>query len=145
MTSNINWSEWWALQQSKTTVLVVLAVIGMAVLSKWMGTAGQEPQYSKKFIRQMKRLVQQASKWHTTARQDSDPTTRLVHANYALAYANVARALASDNSIEQITGINITELLYFLEDDQKKALQLMVHHCPQLKPTGVYTSGNAWM
>ena len=145
MPNAINWTEVWSAQQSKITALIIMTIVFIAVLSKWTGNAGRDPQYSPKFIRQMKRLVSQASKWHTTAQQDSDPTTRLVHSNYALAYANVARALASDSSIQQITGINVTELLYFLEEDQKKALQLLVHHCPQLKPTGVYTSGNAWM
>jgi len=135
--------DWWSLPQSKFTIIIIVGMVILGLLSKWTGQS--EPKYSKKFTRQLKRVVQQASKWHTTARQDMDPLVNLIHSNYALAYANVARAIASDGAIEGSTGIKLRELMYYLEEDQKRALQAVTQRCPDLRPTGIYTTGNAWM
>jgi hypothetical protein len=138
--------EWWSYPQSKITLFVVLSVFIIAMLSKWTASDSSiETKYSKRFMKQMNRVVQQASKWHTTSKQDSDPLMHLIHSNYALAYAQTARALAPDTAIEKVTGIRLAELLYHLEDDQNNALQALVNACPNIKPTGVYTTGSAWM
>jgi len=129
-------------------MLVIIGVVIVAILSKWTdhdSDAGSSSKYSKRFIKQINRVVQQASKWHTTSKQDIDPLLHLIHSNYALAYAQTARALAPDTLIEKTTGIRLTELLYYLEDDQRAALQSLVNVCPNVKPHGVYNTGSAWM
>ena len=137
--------EWWSLPQSKITLLVVVAVLVVALMSKWAGTEGG-PTYSKRFLKQLNRIVQQSMKWHSSAMQDSDPLVRLIHANYALAYAQAARSFTgADLSLERLSGVRVPDLMYALEDDQKKALQTVVNTCPQIRPTGMYTTGSAWM
>lgn len=138
------WKQWWSQTQTKITCLVVGCVVLVALLSKWTGN-GNDPQYSKQFMRQLNRVVQQASKWHTTSKQDIEPVVRLAHSNYALAYAQTARAIASDAALEKATGLKVDALIYHLENDQRQALQNLVNVCPQVKPTGIYTTGNAWM
>lgn len=138
------WKQWWALPQSKITLVVLLGVFVVAILSKWTGSNGT-PQYSRKFVKQLNRVVNQASKWHATSKQDIDPVLRLMHANYALAYAQTARSLASDASIENMTGIRLSELMYHLEDEQRESLQNLVAQCPNVKPSGILSTGSAWM
>jgi hypothetical protein len=141
----MDWSQWFSQPQSRVAITVIIGMIAVALLSRWSASANTTPQYSTKFVKQLKRVVSQASKWHTTARQDSDPMISLIHANYALAYANVARALAPESGTEQLLGIRLNELIYYLEADQKRALQSLASQYPGLKPSGIYTTGNAWM
>ena len=143
--AQFNWGDWWSQTPSKISVGVVGGLIGVALLSKWSHSQSSQPQYSAKYTKQLKRIISQASKWHTTARQDSDPMISLIHANYALAYANVARALAPETGSEKLTGLRLNELIFVLEEDQKRALQNIVTQNPNLKPSGIYTTGNAWM
>jgi hypothetical protein len=129
--------------QLKTTLLVMGCIFLLACLSKW--TEHTQPKQSKQMTRQLKRVMSQASKWHTTSRQDMDPVINLIHADYALAYANVARSLASEVALEKTSGIKIRDFVYQLESDQKKAVQNLVSQCPSLKPIGIFATGNAWM
>ena len=139
-----SFKTWWALPQSRITLLILFSVILIAILSKWTGS--NNPKYSQRFTRQMNRIVQQANKWHTTSKQDGEPILQLIHSNYALAYANVARALASDETIQQMSGVKLGGLIHYLEEDQQKALQKVMAQCPDVRPVGLYSgAASAWM
>jgi len=111
-------------------------IIAFAYLSKL--SFASQPKYSKSFLRQMDRLVKQAKRWHTSARQDSNRLMSLMHANSALSYANACRTLASDETLENISGVRINELMYYLEEDQQSAMRDLFQKYPQLKPNTVY-------
>lgn len=131
--------------QGKVTVGVLLVVTLISILSKWANNVEKTPLHTKSFSRLIKRLVQQSSKAHRTSQQDADPLLSLVHANYALVYASVARAIADDSTMEAATGLKPMDMIYSLENDQKRAIDQLVGMCPELKPPGVYAIGHAWM
>ena len=127
----------------RAALIVVAVVVVAALLSKW--TASSSPKYSKRFMKQVHNLVKQSQTWHATAKQDGNPIISLLHADYALAYARIARSLAGDKDIERISGVAVDELLFYLEEDQQQAIQALAQKCPSVKPEGMYAVGSGWV
>lgn len=122
--------------------IVILIVIGISLLSKW---SENTKQYSKPFIRKVKSLIEQATRWNSMAQQDTNAVVQLIHCNYALSYAQIARSLVSDSDIETITGIDIHELIYYLEECQSYAVKNIGTNCPAIKIEGVFSAGSGWV
>lgn len=139
MTTSVSW---WKQPCTKPTVLLFVALLGLVLISKWMATT--EPKYQKSLLKRIQRLVQQASRWHSTAQQDGDALVRLIHSNYAMAYSTCARSLVSESALDSISGLRWTTLVDRLEQDQRNAVQAVVQKCPTLKPQGTYHIGIAW-
>ena len=59
--------------------------------------------------------VEQALNWRRLAEQDGEPLVRYQHAVQAMAFLNVARSLASDEVIEQISHVDVRALARGLE------------------------------
>ena len=133
----------WKNTHFKISVGVVSLVLVLVILSKW--TASGRPVYNKRFEKQLKSILEQASRWHVTSKQDSNPLISLIHADYAVANANLLRSLAPEEDIQKLTGTNITEFLYLLEEDQKKAVQSVADQCPSVKPEGTYAISSGWI
>lgn len=121
--------------------MVLAVVVGLGLLSKW---SESDRQYSKPFIRKLKHLIEQATRWNALAQQDTNPLLQLVHCSYASAYAQVCRSVCSDRDIEHITGLDINELLYYLGECEAYALKNVGQHCPKMKIDGVYSLGSGW-
>lgn len=118
-------------------------ILLVALLSKW---SQRKNQYHKTFIEKTQVLVEQATRWNSLAQQDTHPIIRLIHSNYALAYAQVTRNLISAEDIETITGIDINELCHYLEDCQAQALQKIGHQVPQLKiENSIFSAASGWV
>jgi hypothetical protein len=69
----------------------------------------------------------------------------LMHATWALTYANVVRMLASDKDIEKMTGTQMSDLIFYLQQDQQKAIQKLAQVCPTIQPKGIYAIDSGWM
>lgn len=122
--------------------LVIGAVVLIALLSKWSQNAHQ---YSKPFIQKVKLLIEQSTRWNSLAKQDSNPIIQLIHCNFALVYAQVARNLVSNEDVEAITGIDINELCHYLEDCQAFAIQNIGSQAPMFKIDSHYSAGSGWV
>ena len=55
-------------------------------------------------------FVDQANKWYNVSLQDKQSVYIVQHANYAIAYLNAARHMASDTTLERMTGLDIHKL-----------------------------------
>lgn len=132
---------WWKQKAFYYSVVVVMIVLGVALLSKWSET---DRHYTKPFVRKLKNLIEQATRWNAMAQQDTNPILQLVHCNYALAYAQIARSVSSDKDIENITGIDINELVYYLGECESFAIKNLGQQCPKIKIDGVYSYGSGW-
>lgn len=133
--------KWWKQPPVLYTTLVVGVVVGIGLLSKW---SESDKHYSKPFIRKLKHLIEQSTRWNAMAQQDTNPVLQLIHCNYALAYAQVARSVTSDKDIENITGIDINELIYYLGECESYTIKNIGQQCPNIKVEGVYSLGSGW-
>jgi hypothetical protein len=134
-------TPWWKQTSFYYTLIVIGVVVGIGLLSKW---SESDNQYSKPFIRKLKYLIEQSTRWNSMAQQDTNPVLQLMHCSYALAYAQVARSVTTDKDIENITGIDINELIYYLGECEAYAIKNMGQQCPKVKIDGVYSLGSGW-
>ena len=134
-------SSWWKQSACINALIVIGIVIAIALLSKW---SESDKQYSKPMIKALKSLTSQATRWNAMAQQDTNPLLQLTHCNYALCYAQIARMLAPEKDIEHITGIDIHEMIFYLEECQSFALKNIGAQCPTIKIEGVYSIGSGW-
>ena len=120
---------------------IIGVVVLLSLLSKWTETSQQ---YSKPFVRKLKYLIEQATRWNSMAQQDTNPILQLMHCSYALAYAQVARSVVSEKDIADLTGIDIQELIYYLGECESYATKNIGQQCPKIKIDGVYSLGSGW-
>ena len=134
--------KWYKSKAFTFAWIVVAVVVGLGLLSKW---SENTKQYSKPFMRKVNMLIEQATRWNSMAQQDTNAVVQLIHCNYALSYAQIARSLVSDSDIETITGIDIHELIYYLEECQSFAVKNIGTNCPAIKIEGVFSAGSGWV
>lgn len=89
-------------------------------------------------------MIEQSTRFSSMAQQDTSPTLQMIHCCYALAYAQIARNITSDRDIENITGIDINELIYYLQECESFAIKNVGQQCPAMKVDGVYSLGSGW-
>jgi hypothetical protein len=123
------------------SLVVIGIVVVLSLLSKWTETSQQ---YSKPFVRKLKYLIEQATRWNGMAQQDTNPILQLMHCSYALVYAQVARSVVSEKDIADLTGIDIQELIYYLGECESYATKNIGQQCPKIKIDGVYSLGSGW-
>ncbi len=121
--------------------VVIMVVVVVGGLSRWSESSHI---YAKPFLRKVKSMVEQATRWHVMARQDTNPLLQLIHSNNALAYAHAVRSIASEQDIEKITGIDINELIYFLEECQSVTVKNVGQQCPNMRIDGSYAVASGW-
>ena len=120
-------------------VVVVLAIL--AFLSKWSESNSSFP---RPLMKKIKSIIAHCVRWNSLAQQDTNPLMQLIHCNYALANAQMARSMFSDQEIEQVTGIEIHELINYLDECQAFAVKNVSNNCPKVKVDGVYSVGSGW-
>ena len=136
-------NKWLESPYIRIGLIILAVVVGLALLSKW--TDNTKNTYPSKFLHQFRNLIEQATRYHTMAKQDRNPIVSLMHADYALAYAYVTRSLLSESEIQNIAKVNISHLISYLEQDQQHALKDLVEKCPALKPEGNYAISSGWV
>ena len=132
---------WWKHPAFLCSLMVLAVIAIISLLSRW---SDADKQYSKPFIRKIKSFIEQATRWNAMATQDTNSILQLIHCNYALAYAQVVKNVASDQDIETITGVDINELVYYLEECQSYCIKNIGQQCPKIKIDGVYSVGSGW-
>jgi len=90
-------------------------------------------------------VLQNASRWQATANQDSNALFALMHANYAIAYANVARLLMNDDEIKKVTSIDMPEFMMKLEHTQQTNMRNITAVYPDLQPNNDYAVSTGWL
>ena len=126
-------------------VSVVAAMLGIALLSKWSGTATQGKSFSPKVAKELVTLVKTAARWSAVSDQDSNPMLKLLHATYASAYINAARSLASDADLERVSKVRIDELFSQVGSQQQAAIQKVGTLAPSLMPEGANVLYTGWI
>lgn len=134
-------TQWWRQQSFYYAAIIVAIVIVLGVLSKW---SEDSKSYSKPFMKKIKSLIEQATRWNSLASQDTNPLLQLTHCNYALCSAQTARNISSDRDVEAITGIDINELVNYFEECQSYCIKNLGQVCPNIKIEGVYSFASGW-
>lgn len=90
-------------------------------------------------------LLRQAHEWLATSQQDGTPMVALQHANFAMAYLNASRHVASDLVLEQHAHLDVHKLSRKIDARQKSALAALQKACPKLSRKQFQTPSSAWI
>jgi hypothetical protein len=96
-------------------------------------------------VKTAQKLIKRSMTWHALSEQDTNAMFALTHANYALAYARVAKNLGKRQDVEQVTHLNLEEWIQTLEINQDRMMQRVVHECPNLAPETAFRSITGWI
>jgi hypothetical protein len=123
-------------------IIILMIVLIIVLLAKWVNT---RQTCSADMVRQIRHLLSEASRWQAICQQDQNGAYALMHANYAVAYSNVARLLMSDEHIRNATGVNMQEFAMQLNDTQQKCMQALSQICPAVQPDNQYAMAIGWI
>ena len=113
-----------------TATWVMGSIVAISAISKW--GKNYTKRFSKQFVNKISALAKNAKFYYESAQQDTKPLLQLIHANFAVAYAQTARLLATDDEINAIARINMQELVFAAQKAQRKAISACKHACPKL-------------
>lgn len=123
--------------------VVVVAVVALALLSKWSESSSNV--FSPQFIKTIKDMVSQSNRFSSLAMQDQNLLMALMHINFGLGFLKATRRIAaSDADIQKITGTNVAELHYMMEEQQAQLIAEISQTCPDLKMEGVFALNAGW-
>jgi len=89
-----------------------------------------------KFI--AKKLVRQAARWSTAAKQDTSSMIAVLHANYGAGYLWALKEIMNNDIIEKNTGINMMKFESEIVKIQDEATKKMAKLCPKYAPEPSY-------
>ena len=76
-------------------------------------------------------LIRQASRWSVAAQQDESPIIALLHANYGAAYLWALKDIATDQEINENTGLDVIKFKQKIIDVQDAATRRVSRACPE--------------
>ena len=81
-----------------------------------------------------KKLVRQAARWSTAAKQDKNSMIAVLHANYGAGYLWALKDIINTNTIEKKTGIDMMKFEDEIVKIQDNATKTMAKLCPEYAP-----------
>jgi hypothetical protein len=120
-------------------VLTCLALLSRA--SERRGGTALTPKAS----RDVSRILKEAARWSAVSDQDSNALLQLVHATYAVAYVNAARALAQDEELERAAKLKVDELHAQVTGQQQAVIQKLGAKYSGLLPEGANVLYTGWI
>tara|TARA_Y100000310_G_C20704089_1_gene833111 strand:- start:336 stop:749 length:414 start_codon:yes stop_codon:yes gene_type:complete len=114
----------------KVSLLVLGGVTLISLISNW--GRNRTKRFSKPFVKKVGILTKNTQFYYNSAQQEVQPLLRLIHANFAVAYAQTVRLLATDNEIQIIAKINMQELVLAAQKIQRMAITACHNICPVL-------------
>ena len=123
-------------------IIVLLIILVIALLAKWVSS---RQSLTADNISKLRHVLQESSRWQAVCRQDKNVSFAFMHANYAVAYANVVRLLMTDENIRTSTGINMQEFMMQLDGTQQTCFQELIHRCPEIQPENQYAITTGWL
>jgi len=82
----------------------------------------------------IKSLTRQAFRWYFASMQDSNPIVKGLHADYAVAYADILKQVATREEIMETTHIDIDEFINSANAQQDAYIVEIAQLCPDLIP-----------
>jgi hypothetical protein len=86
------------------------------------------------YTNSIKTLLRQSARYTTAANQDQDPVIANLHANYGAAYLWALQDIFSNQTIEDITGVNLLHYKREVQRIQDDTTKRLFTECPQLVP-----------
>lgn len=123
--------ELWEKIVSGVIVWVIGTVIIAIMIMLWTWWTGRAPE-SKEIM--LNTLMRQTYRWLVASQQDTNIAIRILHADYAVAYVDAMRGIATDQEILASTGQDIRLLSAKVSAQQDVALKALAGACSKVVP-----------
>lgn len=118
--------------------IVYIFLLGMLTMFIMINMVAKPSNNDKKIKFIAKKLVRQAARWSTAAKQDNSSMIAVLHANYGAAYLWALKEIMNNDIIEKNTGINIMKFESEIVKIQDEATKKMAKLCPKYAPEPSY-------
>jgi len=118
-------------------------ILGMILMYIFMNNTNKTNNMEKQIEFTAKKLVRQAARWSTAAKQDKNAMIAVLHANYGAGYLWALKDIIKTDIIEKKTKINMFEFEDEIVKIQDEATQNMAKLCPKYAPEPSYLTSLA--
>lgn len=118
-------------------------ILGMILMYILMNNTNKTNNMEKQIEFTAKKLVRQAARWSTAAKQDKNAMIAVLHANYGAGYLWALKDIIKTDIIEKKTKINMFEFEDEIVKIQDEATQNMAKLCPKYAPEPSYLTSLA--
>jgi len=85
-------------------------------------------------------LLRQTARWAIASEQDLNPLIAVLHANYAVGYLSALREIATDQEIQDASGIDLLAFQHAVQSIQDQATKKASRECPSFAPRSSLTA-----
>ena len=113
-------------------------IIGMIIMYLFINSKNKEIQFKNQRKMVIKKLIRQAARWSTAAKQDKNSMIAVLHANYGAGYLWALKDIVTTDIIEKEGNINIMKFENEIIQIQDEATKKMAKLCPKYAPEKSY-------
>ena len=114
-------------------------ILGMIIMYLFINNNNNKKDNMEKQIEfTVEKLVRQAARWSTAAKQDKNAMIAVLHANYGAGYLWALKDIIKTDIIEKKTRIDMIEFENEILKIQDEATQNMAKLCPEYAPKSSY-------
>ena len=114
--------------------LIYGIILGMILMYIFIKNNKKKNNTEKQIEFAAKKLVRQAARWSTAAKQDNNSMIAVLHANYGAGYLWALKDIININTIEKKTGIDMMKFENEIIKIQDEATKKMAKLCPKYAP-----------
>ena len=114
--------------------LVYGTILGMILMYIFINNNKKNNKGDKQIEFVAKKLVRQAARWSTAAKQDNNSMIAVLHANYGAGYLWALKDIIKTDIIEKKTGIDMMKFENEIIKIQDEATKKMAKLCPEYAP-----------
>ena len=123
--------------------LIFVFLLGMLIMFIIMNKRNKFTNNDKHIEFVAKKLIRQAARWSTAAKQDNNSMIAVLHANYGAGYLWALKDIINNNIIEKKKGIDIMKFENEIIKIQDEATKKMAKLCPKYAPKPSYLTSLA--
>ena len=114
--------------------LIYGTILGMILMYIFINNNKKNNKGDKQIEFVAKKLVRQAARWSTAAKQDNNSMIAVLHANYGAGYLWALKDIIKTDIIEKKTGIDMMKFENEIIKIQDEATKKMAKLCPEYAP-----------
>ena len=114
--------------------LIYGIILGMIIMYIITNNNGKKNNREKQIEFAAQKLVRQAARWSTAAKQDKNSMIAVLHANYGAGYLWALKDIIKMDIIEKKTGIDMMKFENEIIKIQDEATKNMARLCPKYAP-----------
>lgn len=114
--------------------LIYGTILGLILMYIFINNNKKNNKGDKQIEFVAKKLVRQAARWSTAAKQDNNSMIAVLHANYGAGYLWALKDIIKTDIIEKKTGIDMMKFENEIIKIQDEATKKMAKLCPEYAP-----------